>query len=202
MNENYITVVGNVVADPMERTTRSGSPFTTFRIASTPRHRLPDGRYVDGSTSFFGVCVFNVLAANVAKSLEKGQPVIVHGRLRVNEWRDGKDGLRVGVEIDASQVGHDLSRGQATFRRMSRAEALGEEPLADPEVQAALHAVPDLAAGDATASGRPANVDANGEVHDEIDGDVHRAAGGVPASVSSYGDPETDPYVASDVAAG
>ena len=94
MNESYVTVVGNVVADPIERTTRSGGPFTTFRIASTPRYRTSDGRYADGSTSFYGVCAFNVLAANAAKSLQKGQPVIVQGRLRVNEWRDERDQAR------------------------------------------------------------------------------------------------------------
>ena len=109
MNENYVTVVGNVVAPPVERRTRNGGPFTTFRVASTPRYRSGDGRYVDGPTSFYGVCAFNALAANVARSVQKGQPVIVHGRLRVTEWRDERDQPRTSVEIDASHVGPDLA---------------------------------------------------------------------------------------------
>lgn len=191
MNESHVTVVGNVVADPVERTTRSGGPFTTFRIASTPRYRTSDGRYADGSTSFYGVCAFNVLAANAARSLQKGQPVMVHGRLRVNEWRDDKDQARVSVEIEASHIGHDLSLGQATFSRLTRAEALGHEPLSDPEVQSSLRD------GD---EGRPSNVDENGVV---LDG-----APGVPPGfdeqsdddepgpdpLAGIGDPEHDAY--------
>lgn len=179
MYENYVTVVGNVVADPIERTTRSGGPFTTFRVASTPRYRTPDGRYADGPTSFFGVCAFNVLAANTAKSLQKGQPVIVHGKLRVAEWRDDNDQPRTSVEVDASHVGHDLTWGQATFARVSRAEALGYDPLADPEVQASLRE-----AGDS----RPDNVDENGVVHDEVPSE------GVAPPDNPFGDPDRDAY--------
>ncbi len=190
MYENYVTVVGNVVADPIERTTRSGGPFTTFRVASTPRYRTSDGRFADGPTSFYGVCAFNVLAANAGKSLQKGQPVIVHGKLRVTEWRDEKDQPRTSVEIDASHIGHDLTWGQATFARVSRAEALGYDPLADPEVQASLR--------EADAA-RPANVDENGVVHDvdleaateTVEGGREAGAGG---SDNPFGDPERDAY--------
>lgn len=191
MNESYVTVVGNVVADPIERTTRSGGPFTTFRIASTPRYRTSDGRYADGSTSFYGVCAFNVLAANAAKSLQKGQPVIVQGRLRVNEWRDERDQARVSVEIEASHVGHDLSWGQSSFSRLTRAEALGREPLADPEVQSSFREPDDE---------RPAGVDENGvmlesgpEVPLGFDEDPGREAGG-PEPLAIVGDPEHDAY--------
>lgn len=186
MYENYVTVVGNVVADPIERTTRSGGPFTTFRIASTPRFRTGDGRFADGPTSFFGVCAFNVLAANAAKSLQKGQPVIVHGKLRVNEWRDEKDQSRTSVEIDASQIGHDLTWGQATFARVSRAEALGFDPLADPEVQASLRQFEDA---------RPANVDEHGVIHDEDAPEVTVAGVDAPSTDDNpFGDPERDAY--------
>ena len=190
MYENYVTVVGNVVADPVERTTRSGGPFTTFRIASTPRYRTADGRYADGMTSFYGVCAFNVLAANAAKSLQKGQPVIVRGKLRVNEWRDDKDQARTSVEIDASHIGHDLTWGRAIFSRMSRAESLGHEPLADPEVQASLRDRDEE---------RPANVDADGVVDGTEPAEA--AAQGGPGATSPgddpgnpYGDPERDDY--------
>lgn len=194
MYENYVTVVGNVVADPIERTTRTGGPFTTFRVASTPRYRTSDGRFADGNTSFFGVCAFNVLAANAAKSIQKGQPVIVHGKLRVNEWRDEKDQPRTSVEIDASHIGHDLTWGQATYARISRAESLGHDPLADPEVQASLREVDEA---------RPANVDENGVVHDLELGQgaegTEGAVEGATAPLSSepgnpFGDPERDAY--------
>lgn len=176
MFETYVTVVGNVVADPVERTTRSGGPFTTFRIASTPRYRTADGKYADGTTSFYGVCAFNVLAANAAKSVQKGQPVIVHGKLRVNEWRDDNGQPRTSVEIDASHIGHDLTWGRAIFSRMSRAESLGHEPLADPEVQASLRERDEE---------RPANVDEHGVMHEPqaTDGTIAPAEASGPVAV-------------------
>jgi single-strand DNA-binding protein len=191
MYESFVTVVGNVVADPVERTTRSGGPFTTFRIASTPRYRTSDGKYADGPTSYYGVCAFNVLAANVARSLQKGQPVIVHGKLRVNEWRDERDQSRISVDIDASHIGHDLTWGQSSFSRVSRAEALGHEPMADPEVQSSLREIADE---------RPSNVDENGVVHgpengEEVDLGALDASGEGDASAGNpYGDPDRDAY--------
>ena len=44
MNETRITVHGNVVSDPVQRTGRTGSIFTTFRLAHTPYRRGVDGR--------------------------------------------------------------------------------------------------------------------------------------------------------------
>jgi single-strand DNA-binding protein len=191
MYESFVTVVGNVVADPVERTTRNGGPFTTFRVASTPRYRTSDGRYADGPTSFYGVCAFNVLAANAARSLQKGQPVIVHGRLRVDEWRDERDQPRTSVQIDASHVGHDLSWGQASFSRVSRGEALGQEPMSDPEVQSSLRAFDD---------GRPASVDENGVLHDPQTREELGLEPDEPTSQrpqgddNPFGDPDRDAY--------
>ena len=79
MNETRITVHGNVVTDPVQRTGRTGSIFTTFRVAQTPFRRGADGRYYDGETSYYSVIAFNALAANAAVSLQKGHPVIVEG---------------------------------------------------------------------------------------------------------------------------
>jgi single-stranded DNA-binding protein len=47
--------------------------------------------------------------------------VLVRGRLRVREY-EGKEGAsRIAVEVEASSVGHDLSRGVAHFSRTGRA---------------------------------------------------------------------------------
>lgn len=193
MYEDFITVAGNIVADPEQRQGRSG-PFTTFRLASTPRRRMPDGSYADGPTNFYGVCAFGPLGGNALASLYKGQPVIVSGRLRINQYRTEKNEPRTSAEIDAYNIGPDLRWGQASFRRLSRAEALGLDRMADSEVQAAIR---DQAEGE-----RPANVDENGEVHDAIpipgvfgpqeapDEEGHQP----DAAAGPFGDPETDDY--------
>ncbi|MBK8733436.1 MAG: single-stranded DNA-binding protein [Actinomycetales bacterium] len=41
MNGGYVTVVGNVTAEPVLRETKNGRPFATFQVASTARRYDP-----------------------------------------------------------------------------------------------------------------------------------------------------------------
>ncbi|KGN39206.1 single-stranded DNA-binding protein [Knoellia subterranea] len=123
MQESIITVQGRVASDPeMKVSNRAGTPFATFRVASTPRRQVQGapGTYEDGETSWFSVYAWGRLGANVLKSIEKGQPVVVTGRLssRENKQEDGT--YRYSVSISANGVGHDLSWGQAAFEKVSR----------------------------------------------------------------------------------
>jgi single-strand DNA-binding protein len=141
MNETYVTISGNVVGDPQVRRTRADVPFVTFRVASNVRrvdHKT--GEYVDAGTNFVNVTAFRSLGINLANSLEKGHPVVVYGRMRINQWTNGE---RTGttVEIDAYNVGHDLTRGQSTFVRVARPQLEQHDRLADPAVQQAGEAL-------------------------------------------------------------
>lgn len=200
MNEIRITVHGNVVSEPVERRARNGSPYTTFRIATTPSRRTADGRFVDGETSFYDVIAFNALAANSASALRKGHPVIVEGKLAVKSYVSNEGHPRSSPQIDAEHIGHDLSWGRASFERLSRAAALGHDRTADPDVQAAVRA---LAEGDSLGQ-RPAHVDADGVVDDDYDPrdelsdeptpGMSDGDSGDEAGVRATGDPETDDY--------
>ncbi|WP_156724716.1 single-stranded DNA-binding protein [Streptomyces apocyni] len=125
MNETMVTVVGNVASTPVYREVSSGG-VTRFRIAVTARRfDRAQQQWKDGATSFFTVWSWRTLAANVASCVTVGEPVMVQGRLRVRDGvREGdSDGRRwLSVDIDAVAVGHDLSRGTAAFRRVSRAD--------------------------------------------------------------------------------
>jgi single-strand DNA-binding protein len=138
MNEIYTTVVGRVVADPESRVTRGGVPFSAFRLASTVRRPNPQTRaYEDGPTNFFNVTAFRALGANVGNSLKKGDPVVVYGRMRVNQWMRSDNTPATSVEIDAYSVGHDLSWGTTELVRVARAQVDQSDRLADAEVQSA-----------------------------------------------------------------
>jgi len=135
MNETYVTVSGNVVGDPVVRATRANVPFVTFRVASNVRRvDFKTGEYIDAGTNFVNVTAFRALGVNLSNSLHKGDPVIVYGRMRINQWVNGE---RSGttVEIDAYNVGHDLSRGQATFVKVAKPKLNQADRMADPEVQ-------------------------------------------------------------------
>jgi single-strand DNA-binding protein len=117
MNETLVTVVGNVATEPETTVTASGLVFTRFRLATTARRFDNErGGWADGPTSFYTVRAWRALAGNVKESVGLGEPVVVQGRLRVRE--DEKDGRRyISAEIEATAIGHDLTRGVARFSR-------------------------------------------------------------------------------------
>ena len=118
MNDTMVTVVGNVATGVEFRESATGG-VARFRFAVPPPMGFDGGIWTDGPTSFYTVCAWRTLAANLAASVSVGEPLVVHGRLRVREEeRDGQ--RRPSVEIDAVAVGHDLTRGTAAFRRVAR----------------------------------------------------------------------------------
>ncbi|MDP9093062.1 MAG: single-stranded DNA-binding protein [Actinomycetota bacterium] len=123
MNDTIMTVVGNVVDDPRMRLTKNGHGVTNFRMASTSRRFDREAEtYVDNSTLFVNVTCWRAMAENVATSVRKGQPVIVTGRYYSREYTVNEV-VRVAYELEASAVGHDLSRGTAEFRKVFRSQA-------------------------------------------------------------------------------
>ena len=123
MNDTIMTVVGNVVDEPRMRITKGGHAVTNFRMASTSRRfDREQNDFVDSGTLFVTVTCWRALGENVALSLHKGQPVVVTGRYFsreyvVNEVR------KIAYELEASAVGHDLSRGTAEFTKTFRPRA-------------------------------------------------------------------------------
>ena len=138
MSDTFITVCGRLTADPLVRLTREQAPFCVFRIATSNRVRVQPGTYEDGPASFYDITAFNRLGANVVKSLVKGDPVVVTGRLRMKEY-DRQDGSRgVSASVSAMAIGPDLTWGQARLTRISRPTYGEGDPLDQPEVDGAL----------------------------------------------------------------
>ncbi|WP_406286630.1 single-stranded DNA-binding protein [Embleya sp. NBC_00896] len=118
--DTYVTVVGNAASDVRVQMTQAGVPLARFRLAVSPRRFDRETKqWVSGDASFYTVACWRGLAENVTSSIDKGDPLVVTGRLRVREWeREGR--WFTVTEIDAASVGHDLARGVAEFRRVGR----------------------------------------------------------------------------------
>ncbi|MEU6102106.1 single-stranded DNA-binding protein [Streptomyces flaveolus] len=131
MNETMICAVGNVATQPVFRDLASG-PSARFRLAVTARYwDREKNAWTDGHTNFFTVWANRQLAINASASLAVGEPVVVHGRLKVRtDVREGQNWT--SADIDAVAIGHDLSRGTAAFRRTNRAEAVASPPRPEP----------------------------------------------------------------------
>jgi len=121
MNETLVTLVGNAATAVEFRETASGG-MARFRFAVTPR-RWDRAKEVwaDGHTSFYTVWAWRALAQNLTGSVAVGEPLVVHGRLKVRE-EELEGQRRTFVDIEAVAVGHDLTRGTTAFRRVVRGE--------------------------------------------------------------------------------
>lgn len=125
MNDLNMTINGWVATEPSQHVGPTGARVTSFRMASTSRYfDREKSEWTDGRTEWFTVKVFRHAAITVANSIHKGQPVTVHGRFRTAEW-EGEGGTRVDLVIDATSVGHDLTRGTAEFTRAIGDASLG-----------------------------------------------------------------------------
>ena len=124
LGETYVTVLGWVGSDPDFKEIGGNVPHATFRLGSTPRQfdRILSA-YVDKPTTWFSVECWRGLAQNAFESVRVGQPVIVTGRLRTHEWTDDAGESRSRVVLEAFSVGHDLTRGTATFTKASARSA-------------------------------------------------------------------------------
>ena len=162
MNDLIMTVNGWVATDPSQHVGPTGARLTSFRLASTSRFFDRDkGEWTDGRTEWFTVKVFRNAAITVANSVKKGQPVTVHGRFRTSEW-EGEGGTRTDLVIDATSVGHDLTRGTAEFTRAFGDAALAGEDDGTGDVGAEGGA--DAGAGGFAVDGGSAEPDADSKV--------------------------------------
>ncbi|OEI69168.1 single-stranded DNA-binding protein [Curtobacterium sp. ER1/6] len=119
MNDT-ITVCGIVATEPRHLVTDTGIAISSMRLASPSRRwDRSTSSWTNGTTNWFTVTAFRSLAANVHKSLKKGDRIVVTGRVRIRSWeRDGRGGT--SVEIDAEGIGHDLAWGISNWIRVPR----------------------------------------------------------------------------------
>ena len=154
MNESMVTFQGWLGGDV--RTRRAGDALVaSFRVASTPRRlNRSTGEWHDGPTQWYTVNAWRALGEHCASSLRRSDPVVVHGRLTQSTWVN-QDGVEMNsLDVDASFVGHDLSRGTTVFTksfgretrppvadaagdRTSTEQAQAESPAAEPQLAAA-----------------------------------------------------------------
>jgi single-strand DNA-binding protein len=129
----YVTLVGFVAQDPIQRETKNGVLVTDLRVGTTPRVQdRVTNQWRDGETSYFTVACWRRLGDHVRASLHKGDPVMLKGKLRSRSYTDRNGVSRTVVDIIADTVGHDLNRGVANYLRQRHPSVnTAAEPVAD-----------------------------------------------------------------------
>ena len=120
--DTYITVVGNLTADPEVRTTSNGGTVVNLTIASTPRqYDRNTSQWEDGETLFLRCSAWDTqyhpTASNIRSSLSKGMRVIAQGRLVRRSYQDREGNNRTVVELRLDEIGPALTRNTAQVTR-------------------------------------------------------------------------------------
>ena len=153
-NDTMVTVQGWLGNEPQLRQA-AGTSVAHFRLGCTPRrYNRVRQEWSDGPTQWYSVSAWRILGDHCKRSLHVGDPVIVHGRL--NQRSYDRDGVEVTVlEIDAVTVGHDLTRGIASFSKTVGTARPDSRPQDPPSVATTA---PDPWAASATDSSEVAEV--------------------------------------------
>jgi single-strand DNA-binding protein len=117
MFETPITIVGNIMDEVALKTSPTGVARLSFRVASTQRRTDREtGEWTDGERLILNVTFWREFAENVAKSVRKGDPVVVHGTVHTREWIV-EETRRSSYEMVGRAIGPDLKQGTAKFEK-------------------------------------------------------------------------------------
>jgi single-strand DNA-binding protein len=145
MSFNKIILVGNLGRDPELRYTAQGTPVCSFTMATSEKRKDRNGEFQE-QTTWFKVTLWNRQAETASQYLQKGRPVYIEGRLRIEEYTDREGRPRTSLEVTATEMhfigsrhdGHDEQpageRAVATSATSSAPAPTAEPDLSDEDI--------------------------------------------------------------------
>lgn len=118
---NKVILVGNVTRDPdVKALGKSGASVTEFGLAMNRRYKTADGEERE-EVAFVDVAAFGRQGEVIAQYVQKGNPIYVEGRLKLDTWeKDGQKRSKLSVVLENFQF---LAR---------KGDDGGDEPAAPP----------------------------------------------------------------------
>ncbi|HMP73199.1 MAG TPA: single-stranded DNA-binding protein [Kiritimatiellia bacterium] len=108
---NKVILMGNLTRDPELRHISSGTAVTELRLAINRQYRSGSGEDRE-EVVYVSVDVWGRQAETCGEYLKKGSPVMVEGRLKLDEWeKDGKKMSKLGVVAERVQFLGSPRRG-------------------------------------------------------------------------------------------
>jgi len=109
MQDNIVTLAGNLTDDPEVRFTPSGTAVANFTIACNSRtFDRATNEWRNGDTLFMRCTVWQQSAEHLADSITKGTRVIMVGRLRQHSFETRDGDKRTSIELQVDEIGVSL----------------------------------------------------------------------------------------------
>jgi single-strand DNA-binding protein len=131
---NRVILLGNITRDPEVRTTATGHTICKLGLATSRQYSTRDGERRE-ETTFVDVDCFGKQAEVIAKYMRKGRPLMVEGRLKLDQWEtnDGQKRSKLGVVLENFQFvgGNPDSNSGNSSIESKRSEAGNDKPPSD-----------------------------------------------------------------------
>ena len=101
---NKVILMGNLTRDPEMRVTSGGLSICKIGLAVSRTYNTRDGERKE-ETTFVDIDAFSKQAEVIAKYLRKGSPLMVEGRLKLDQWEtnEGQKRSKLGVILESFQ---------------------------------------------------------------------------------------------------
>ncbi len=100
---NKVMLIGNLTRDPEVRYLPSGAAVADLRLAVSRKYKASSGEMKE-ETCFVNVSAWGRTAETCGQYLSKGSPLLVEGRLKLDEWeKDGQKQSRLSVVAERAQ---------------------------------------------------------------------------------------------------
>jgi len=132
MNTIQTAFEGVVVDDPVLKFTKTNVAMANIRIAVN--ERLKDsatGEWKDGEPTYLTVMAWYRLAENAADSLQRGDRIVVVGKLKERKWEDKEGKPRTSYEVSADALGVSLKFNSAQLTRSKVEKGASRSDKAD-----------------------------------------------------------------------
>ena len=101
---NKVILMGNLTRDPEMRVTPNGNSICKLGLAVSRAYSTRDGERRE-ETTFVDIDAFGKQAEVIAKYMRKGRPIMIEGRLKLDQWEtsDGQKRSKLGVVLENFQ---------------------------------------------------------------------------------------------------
>jgi single-strand DNA-binding protein len=139
---NKVYLMGNLTRDPEVRTTTTGLKIAKLGLAVNRRYRTRDNEQKE-ETTFVDIDAFGSQAEILERYCQKGSPLFVEGRLRLDQWQtssgDNRSKLTVvlenfqflGSSRDGSSTGESAGSYQADSGKSAPSDGGSSSPAED-----------------------------------------------------------------------
>jgi len=129
-NYNKVILMGNLTRDPEVRYTSGGTAIAKLGMAVNRRWKNQEGQMQE-ETTFVDVDAFGRQAETIGQYLKKGRPVMVEGRLKLDQWDDKQTGQKrskLGVVLENFQFLDSRGEGGGGTGSYSQPESPSGSP--------------------------------------------------------------------------